>query len=149
MSRIIIIIIWSKSQVPLYMRAIKWGDVNYAFFIFIKFYYVDIGEQFWFYTRTLDALPTTTAKVPTDFIIIFRVEEKERYVLWPKYFPHRERTLTINSTSTLKGTNIYRIFSRVYLYQRKTGTFREVFRDDTMRPMEETMYVLKRDYSFH
>ena len=116
MSRIIIIIIWSKSQVPLYMRTIKWVDVNYAFCLFMKFYYVDIGEQFRFYSRTLDALPTTTAKVPTDFIIIFRVEEKERYVLWPKYFPHRERTLTINSTSTLKGTNIYRIFSRVYLY---------------------------------
>ena len=47
-----------------------------------------------------------TAKVPTDFIIIFRVEEKERYVLWPKYFPHRERTLTINSTSTTKRANI-------------------------------------------
>ena len=116
MSRIIIIIIWSKSQVPLYMRTIKWVDVNYVFCLFIKCYYVDIGEQFRFWSRTLDALPTTTAKVPTDFIIIFRVEEKERYVLWPKYFPHRERTLTINSTSTLKGTNIYRIFSRVYLY---------------------------------
>ena len=116
MSRIIIIIIWSKSQVPLYMRTIKWGDANYVFHLLIKLHYKDINEQFGFQCRTLDALPTSIDKVPTDFIIIFRVEEKERYVLWPKYFPHRERTLTINSTSTLKGTNIYRIFSRVYLY---------------------------------
>ena len=123
MSRIIIIIIWSKSQVPLYMKTIKWGDVNCVFCLFIKFYCVDIGEEFRFYSRTLDALPTTTAKVPTDFIIIFRVEEKERYVLWPKYFPHRERTLTINSTSTIKRANIYRIFSRVYLFQEEQELF--------------------------
>ena len=90
MSRIIIIIIWSKSQVPLYMRTIKWGDVNYAFCLFIKIYYVDIVELFRFYSRTLDALPTTTAKVPTDFIIIFRVLEKGRCMFYgQKYFPHQ------------------------------------------------------------
>ena len=116
MSRIIIIIIWSKSQVPLYMRTIKWGDANYVFHLQIKIPCKDINEQFGFQCRTLDALPTSTDKVPTDFIIIFRVEEKGRYVLWPRYFPHWERTLTINSTSTIKRANIYRIFSRVYLF---------------------------------
>ena len=35
----------------------------------------------------------------TDFIIIFRVVEKGRYVLWPKVFPPLGRTLTINSIS--------------------------------------------------
>ena len=87
MSRIIIIIIWSKSQVPLYMRTIKWGDVNYIFLssheILLHRYQRSISIPI----RNLRCITYYYSQVPTDFIIILRVEEKGRYVLWPKVFP--------------------------------------------------------------
>ena len=53
MSRIIIIIMWSKSQVPLYMKTIKCDDINCYFSFSTNIYYKDIESIFLFYTYCL------------------------------------------------------------------------------------------------
>ena len=120
MSRIIIIIMWSKSQVPLYMKTIKCDDVNCYFPFSTNIYYKDIENMFPFYTYCLP-LQRNTHRF---YYHIQSLRERAMYVLRPKIFPPSRRTLTINSisTSTIKrARDLYSFSSKVYLYI-ETGT---------------------------
>ena len=120
MSRIIIIIMWSKSQVPLYMKTIKCDDVNCYFSFSSNIYYEDIESIFLFHTYYLP-LQRNTHRF---YYHIQSLRERAMYVLRPKIFPPSRRTLTINSisTSTIKrARDLYSFSSKVYLYI-ETGT---------------------------
>ena len=120
MSRIIIIIMWSKSQVPLYMKTIKCDDVNCYFPFSTYIYYKDIESRFPFHTHCLP-LQRNTHRF---YYHIQSLRERAMYVLRPKIFPPSRRTLTINSisTSTIKrARDLYSFSSKVYLYI-ETGT---------------------------
>ena len=120
MSRIIIIIMWSKSQVPLYMKTIKCDDVNCYFSFSTNIYYKDIESIFLLHTHCLP-LQRNTHRF---YYHIQSLRERAMYVLRPKIFPPSRRTLTINSisTSTIKrARDLYSFSSKVYLYI-ETGT---------------------------
>ena len=120
MSRIIIIIMWSKSQVPLYMKTIKCDDVNCYLSFSTNIYYKDIESIFPFNTYSL-LLQRNTHRF---YYHIQSLRERAMYVLRPKIFPPSRRTLTINSisTSTIKrARGLYSFSSKVYLYI-ETGT---------------------------
>ena len=120
MSRIIIIIMWSKSQVPLYMKTIKCDDVNCYFSFSTNMHYKDIVRIFLFQTNCLPLQKNTHG----FYYHIQSLRERAMYVLRPKIFPPSRRTLTINSisTSTIKrARDLYSFSSKVYLYI-ETGT---------------------------
>ena len=110
---------------------------------FPKFLLCGYRVLFWILKHNVRNIAYYYSQIPTDFIIIFRVVEKGRYVLWPKVFPPLGRTLTINSTSTStakKAKNSSSFFWRVYLYK-ENRNFSEVFTDDTMRPNTKRTFL--------